>query len=63
MTEAFGLYALTGKATSFIGPLGIAWATKAFSSQRLGVSPVLLLLVLGLVLLICVKKTPKVKSV
>lgn len=59
MTEAFGLYALTGKATSFVGPLGIAWATEAFSSQRIGVSPVLLLLALGLFLLIYVKKSPE----
>ncbi|MCA9837692.1 MAG: MFS transporter [Trueperaceae bacterium] len=56
MTEAFGLYALTGKATSFLGPLGIAWMTSLFNSQRLGVSPVLALLLIGLVLLGFVKK-------
>ena len=56
MTEAFGLYALTGRATSFIGPFGIAWATKAFDSQRIGVSPVIVLLVLGFLLLLFVRE-------
>ncbi len=56
MTEAFGLYALTGKAISFFGPLSIAWMTTYFNSQRIGVSPVLFLLLLGLFLLKFVKK-------
>lgn len=59
VTEAFGLYALSGKATSFIGPLAVAAATAWFSSnafspetaQRMGVTPILALFVLGLVLL------------
>lgn len=59
MTEAFGLYALTGKATSFLGPLSIAFMTSLFSSQRIGVSPVLLLLIIGIVLLRFVRKSPE----
>ena len=51
VTEAFGLYALSGKATAFIGPLTIAWATGFFDSQRLGVTPVIALFLIGLVLL------------
>jgi len=59
VTEAFGLYALSGKATSFIGPLAVAAATAWFSSnafspetaQRMGVTPILALFVLGLILL------------
>jgi UMF1 family MFS transporter len=51
VTEAFGLYALSGKATSFIGPLAIAWATGFFESQRLGVAPIVVLFILGLALL------------
>jgi MFS transporter, UMF1 family len=59
VTEAFGLYALSGKATTFIGPLSVAAATAWFSAlafspedaQRLGVTPILVLFVLGLVLL------------
>lgn len=51
VTEAFGLYALSGKATSFIGPLSIAWATGFFESQRLGVTPIVVLFIIGLALL------------
>lgn len=55
MTEAFGLYALTGKATSFIAPLTIALVTDITNSQRLGVSPLIVLFGIGLVLLYWVK--------
>jgi UMF1 family MFS transporter len=55
ITEAFGLFALTGKATSFIAPFAIAAATAATGSQRLGVSPVIALFLIGLVLLYWVK--------
>jgi UMF1 family MFS transporter len=51
MTEAFGLYALSGKATSFIAPLSIAFMTAAFDSQRIGITPIIVLFVIGLVLL------------
>jgi UMF1 family MFS transporter len=53
--QAFGLYALSGKATSFIGPALIAAATAATGSQRLGISPVIVLFLIGLVLLYWVK--------
>jgi len=56
MTEAFGLYALSGRATSFIAPFGIAWATRVFDSQRVGVSPIIVLLVLGFILLFFVRE-------
>ncbi len=55
MTEAFGLYALSGKATSFIAPFAIAVMTDITGSQRLGVSPLVGLFIIGLVLLIWVK--------
>lgn len=55
MTEAFGLYALAGKATSFLAPLLIAVATQVSGSQRIGVTPVIGLFLLGLVLLLWVK--------
>jgi len=51
MTEAFGLYALAGKATSFLAPALIGVATAATNSQQLGVSPLILLFLLGLLLL------------
>jgi MFS transporter, UMF1 family len=55
MTEAFGLFALTGKATSFIAPLLIAIVTDISGSQRIGVAPLIALFLVGLVLLIWVK--------
>jgi UMF1 family MFS transporter len=55
MTEAFGLYALAGKATSFIAPLSIGFATWITGSQQLGVSPLILLFLIGLLLLRWVK--------
>ncbi|HKK97169.1 MAG TPA: MFS transporter, partial [Marivita sp.] len=55
MTEAFGLYALAGKATSFLAPLLIGVTTMATGSQQLGVSPVIGLFLIGLVLLVWVK--------
>ena len=65
VTEAFGLYALSGKATTFIGPFSIALVTGFFASeafglstqeaQRIGVTPVVLLFVIGLALLPWVK--------
>lgn len=55
MTEAFGLYALAGKATSFIAPLSIAVVTDLTGSQQLGVTPLIGLFLIGLVLLLWVK--------
>lgn len=55
MTEAFGLYALAGKATSFIAPITIGLVTAWTGSQQLGISPLIVLFFLGLVLLLWVK--------
>ncbi|MCY3879731.1 MAG: MFS transporter [Rhodobacteraceae bacterium] len=51
MTEAFGIYAFAGKATSFIAPFMIALTTAITGDQRLGVTPLILLFLLGLWLL------------
>ena len=53
-TEAFGLYALSGKATAFLAPMLIAFATQITGSARLGVSPLVVLFVIALVLLLWV---------
>ena len=53
-TEAFGLYALSGKATAFLAPGLITLATVATQSPRLGISPLVLLFVLGLIALVWV---------
>ena len=55
MTEAFGLYALSGKATSFLAPALIAIASDLSGSQRIGIAPVVGLFIIGLVLLVWVK--------
>jgi UMF1 family MFS transporter len=55
MTEAFGLYALSGKATSFVAPLMIAVATAVSGSQQAGIVPLIGLFLIGFVLLFWVK--------
>lgn len=55
MTEAFGIYALAGKATAFLAPALISLATYLSDSQRIGVSPVLGLFLFALLLLLWVK--------
>ncbi len=54
-TEAFGLFALSGKVASFISPLLIALVSYFSQSARMGISPVILLFLIGLILLIWVK--------
>ena len=53
--QAFGLYAFSGKATAFIAPALVALVTAASGSQRLGVSPIIVLFLIGLGLLYWVK--------
>ncbi|ABG30082.1 MFS transporter [Roseobacter denitrificans] len=55
MTEGFGLYALSGKATSFLAPASIAIVSDLTGSQRMGITPIVVLFILGLILLIWVK--------
>jgi len=50
-TEMFGLYALSGKATAFLGPALLAWVTVAFDSQRAGMATIIVFFVVGLFLL------------
>lgn len=51
----FGLYALSGTATMWLGPMLVAWGTIATGSQRGGFAAVLLLLGAGFLLLLTVK--------
>jgi UMF1 family MFS transporter len=55
MTEGFGLYALAGKATSFIAPLSIGVVTQATGSQQMGVTPLIVLFAIGLALMLFVR--------
>ena len=50
-TEAFGLYGLCGRATSFIAPASIGAMTAITGNAALGVSPLIALFLLGLILL------------
>ena len=58
-TEMFGLYALSGKATAFIGPALVGWVTLWFDSQRIGMATILVFFVVGLLLLLPVKAPRK----
>jgi UMF1 family MFS transporter len=49
--KAFGLFATSGKLTSFFGPALVGSVTLIFESQRIGFSTVLVLLISGLIIL------------
>ena len=55
IAQFFGLFALTGKVTSFIGPLMIGIVTAITASQKAGMAVLVLFFVAGLVLLARVK--------
>ncbi|TCD13854.1 MFS transporter [Oricola cellulosilytica] len=55
MGEAFGLYALSGRATAFLAPWGVGVMTTISGSQRIGITPILILFVIGLLFLIPVR--------
>ena len=50
-TEAFGLFALAGKATAFLAPLLIGTFTYFLNDTRLGFAPIVGLFILGMFLL------------
>ncbi len=54
--EAFGLFALTGKATAFLAPAAITIFTAATGNTQLGFLPVIFLFLVGLFLLRWVNK-------
>jgi len=51
MTQFFGLFAFSGKATAFAAPIAVALVTQAAGSQRIGMATVLGFLLLGLLLM------------
>ncbi|MEL7216727.1 MAG: MFS transporter, partial [Pseudomonadota bacterium] len=57
MTQYFGLYALSGKATAWLAPALIALFTDLSGSQQIGITPIILLFAVGLILLSFVKET------
>ena len=54
--KGFGLFATSGKLTSFLGPLLVSTVTFLTSSQRIGFSAAIILLLFGLIILINIKK-------
>ena len=51
LNQMFGLYAVSGKATNFLGPMLVASFTLYFESQRAGMASILIFLIIGLLLL------------
>jgi len=57
IAQYFGLFALTGKVTSFIGPLLIGIITFATASQKAGMAVLVLFFLAGLALLARVRES------
>lgn len=60
ITEMFGLFALSGRVTAFIGPWILAYVTLTFASQRAGMGTTLVFLLVGAIGLLFVR--PKFDS-
>mgnify|MGYP001161324058 FL=1 len=58
--EMYGLFAMSGKATSFIGPMLFGWLTILFETQRAGMFVAVAFWLIGLIVLVFVK--PSVKT-
>jgi UMF1 family MFS transporter len=56
MTEAFGICAMAGKSTAFIGPMLVATVAALTGSPRAGVSLIVVLFLPSLVLLLLSSK-------
>ena len=54
--EMFGLYALSGKVTAFIGPWILGTLTLAFGTQRAGMATVLVFFAVGGIMLLFVRQ-------
>jgi Vacuole effluxer Atg22 like len=65
LNDFFSLFALSGTATSFAGPLAIGVVTSILNGQRVGVSVVILFFIVGYLLLIrvheagCPRRRPR----
>ena len=61
-SQLFGLFAFSGKATTFAGPLLVGWITAQTGSQRIGMSVVVVMLLGGLLLMLAVPSPESVRS-
>ena len=57
--EMYGLFAMSGKATSFIGPMLFGWLTILFETQRAGMFVAVAFWLMGIIVLMFVKPTVK----
>ncbi|WP_245974155.1 MFS transporter [Bosea caraganae] len=55
LTQFFGLFALSGRVTAFLGPLSVAVATQLMASQRAGIAVLMVFFAVGMALLATVK--------
>jgi UMF1 family MFS transporter len=60
--EMFGLFALSGKVTAFLGPSLVAAVTAATESQRAGMATVVVLIAVGGVILLRVREPKRLKD-
>jgi len=60
LAQLFGLFALSGRITAFLGPLCVALATQLLASQRAGIGVLLLFFLAGMAVLATVRtsRTP-----
>ena len=55
-TEMFGIYAFSGKATAFVAPFLVGVITLQFDSQRIGMTVIPVIMLLGLLVILRVKE-------
>lgn len=58
-TEMFGLFALSGRVTAFVGPLLLGGITAGYASQRVGMGVILFFILVGLMILTYVEEPLK----
>lgn len=61
-TQLFGMYALSGRVTAFIGPLLVGGLVALFHSQRIGLGGALIMMFVGLIIMMFVPKEKKPSS-
>lgn len=57
--QTFGLYSLTGRVVSFVGPAVYGWAILTFETQRAGMATILLFWLVGMIIMAGVKEQEK----
>ncbi len=58
-SELFGLYALSGKATAFLGPALVGTVTLWADSQRAGMATILVFFLVGAILMLPLREPPR----